>query len=154
MDATEANSTATFRLTAPRKGHSLTAKNSKTIRIRSASYDGASHTVVLDPIAPFTLRQPVQLTVYGTGPSALQDGETAGPSTATATAKRAANAVATLSRGDETIVVTPNTGFSEKDGDKTRCPNVYLKNPLAIRLTVTEDRPAMALSAGRHVDIE
>ena len=113
VDTSVANSTETYRLTAPRMGHSPTAKNSKTIRIRSASYDGASHTVVLDPISPFALRQPVQLTVYGAGPSALQDSD-GRPFDANDHGQPGGHAVATLSRSDETSVATPSTDSRKK----------------------------------------
>ena len=53
VDATEADSTATYRLAAARKGHSFTSRNVRTIRLRSATYDGTSDTVILVPTSPF-----------------------------------------------------------------------------------------------------
>ena len=60
VDATEADSTATYRLAAARKGHSFTSRNVRTIRLRSATYDGTSDTVILVPTSPFALSSPVR----------------------------------------------------------------------------------------------
>jgi hypothetical protein len=73
VNATEADSTAIYRLTLPGKHGSYTAKNARTIPLGSASYSGADDTVTLIPKKPFKLAKPVQLFVDGLPPSGLQD---------------------------------------------------------------------------------
>jgi hypothetical protein len=73
VNATEADNIGTYRLTLPGKGGSYTAKNAKSITLRSAVYNGKTDSVALTPSKPFALTKPVQLLVYGTGPNALKD---------------------------------------------------------------------------------
>jgi streptogramin lyase len=73
LDAREADRLGTYRLTAPDKSGSYTANDAHVIRIRSAVYNGANDTVALTPRTPFGITRPVQLVVYGTGPTALED---------------------------------------------------------------------------------
>jgi hypothetical protein len=73
VNATEADSVGTYRVAIPGKGGSYTAKNAKIIKLKSAAYNGITDTVALTPTKPFALTKPVQLVVYGTGPTALQD---------------------------------------------------------------------------------
>ena len=70
-----ADSTATYRLATPGKGGSYTASNAGIIKLKSARYNGATLQVTLTPRTPFDLTKPVQLRVYGTGPSTLYDAE-------------------------------------------------------------------------------
>lgn len=74
MNATEAQAIATYELVAAGKGGSFTAKTAKAIKIKSASYNAATHQVILTP-SPFTLSQPVELVVNGSGPHGLKDAE-------------------------------------------------------------------------------
>jgi hypothetical protein len=73
VNAAGADNTATYRLATPGKHGSFTAKNAKTIKLKSATYDGTNDTVTLVPRKPFALRKPVQVLVYGQPPSGLQD---------------------------------------------------------------------------------
>jgi hypothetical protein len=73
VNAGEADRIATYRLATPGKKGSYTASNAGVIKIKSAASNAASHSVTLTPSKPFALAKPVQLTVYGTGPTALQD---------------------------------------------------------------------------------
>jgi len=75
VNAAEADSISTYRLATPGKKGSYTAKNAGINTLKSAVYNGSSDTVALTPKAPFALTKPVQLLVYGTGPSGLQDAE-------------------------------------------------------------------------------
>ncbi len=75
VNAAEADSINTYRLATPGRKGSYTAKNSGIIKLKSAVYNGSSDTVALTPKAPFGLTKPVQLLVYGTGSSGLQDAE-------------------------------------------------------------------------------
>jgi RHS repeat-associated protein len=73
VNAAEADRTSTYRLATPGKGGSYTAKNAGLIKLKSASYNAVSDTVILTPAKPFTLNKPVQLVVYASGPNGLQD---------------------------------------------------------------------------------
>ena len=75
VNASEADSTATYQLTMAGQHGSFTAKNAKTIKLASASYNGTNHTIALIPKKPFALSKKVRLVVYGTPPSGLQDSE-------------------------------------------------------------------------------
>jgi hypothetical protein len=75
VNAGEARSLATYRLAAPGKKGSYTAKNAKMIKLKSASYDPATDTVVLIPKKPFAMTKQVQLLIDGVPPSGLQDTE-------------------------------------------------------------------------------
>jgi hypothetical protein len=102
VNAGEADSLATYRLATAGKKGSFTAKNAKVIKLRSALYNAATHTVTLTPLKAFSLSKPVQLVVYGVPPSGLQDslgrfidgGHNGRPG---------GNAVAVLSRGGATL---------------------------------------------------
>jgi len=71
--STEADRIGTYRLATPGKGGSYTARNAAVIKLKSAVYTGAKDTVALAPAKPFAITKPVQLLVYGTGPTALKD---------------------------------------------------------------------------------
>ncbi len=73
VNAAQANQLATYHLATPGKHGSYTTKNAAIIKLRSAVYTASSNTVALTPKKPFALTKPVQLLVYGTGLSALQD---------------------------------------------------------------------------------
>ena len=73
VNATEADNPAIYRLTLPGKKGSYTARNAKTIKLKSASYNSAQDTVTLIPGKRFALTKPVELVVIGQAPSGLQD---------------------------------------------------------------------------------
>jgi hypothetical protein len=73
VNAAEADNPAIDRLTLPGKNCSYTAKNARTIKLRSAVYDSADDSVTLIPNKPFALTKPVQLVIDGQPPSGLQD---------------------------------------------------------------------------------
>jgi hypothetical protein len=75
LNAGEADGLPTYRLATAGKKGSFTAKNAQVIKLRSAVYNGSSNTVALTLKKPFALTKPVQLIVYGTGASGLQDAE-------------------------------------------------------------------------------
>jgi len=75
VNMAEADSIKTYRLATPGKKGLYTAKNAGIIKLKSAVYNGSSDTVALTPKKPFALTKPVQLLVYGTGASGLQDAE-------------------------------------------------------------------------------
>ena len=75
VNSTEANNIATYRLATPGKKNSFTPKNAGTIKLKTASYSPSTNTVALTPKKPFALTRPVQVLIYGTGPTALQDAE-------------------------------------------------------------------------------
>jgi hypothetical protein len=75
LDSPEADRTGIYRLAHPGKKGSYTAKNAVVVKLRSAVYDSADHTVALTPKKPFALtKQALQLLVNGLSPSGLQDG--------------------------------------------------------------------------------
>jgi len=71
----EDDSINTYRLATPGKKGSYTAKNAGIIKLKSAFYTASNRQVALTPKMPFALTKPVQLLVYGTGASGLQDAE-------------------------------------------------------------------------------
>jgi hypothetical protein len=73
VNAGEADSLTTYRLVAAGKHGSFTARNANVIKLKSAVYNAASHSVTLTPMRPFKLAKPVQLQVIGVPPSGLQD---------------------------------------------------------------------------------
>ena len=89
VNAAEADSMHTYRLATPGKKGSYTAKNAGIIKLKKALYTPSTNTVALTPKKPFALTKPVQVLVYGTGATALQDAQAA-TSTATTTALPAA----------------------------------------------------------------
>ena len=102
VNSAEADSTATYRLATPGKKHSYTAKNAGVIKLSRAVYTASKNTVALTPKKPFALTKPVQVLVYGTGASALQDSvgrDLDGDHNGTA----GGNAVAILSRNTVTF---------------------------------------------------
>jgi hypothetical protein len=70
VNASEADSVATYRLATAGKNHSFTAKNAMVLRLKSAAFNGTSDAVVLTPRRAFALTKPVELVVNG---QALQD---------------------------------------------------------------------------------
>jgi hypothetical protein len=107
VNAGEADSPPTFHLATAGKTGSFTAKNAEVIKLKSAVYSATNHTVTLTPKKPFTLTKPVQLLVYGTGPSALQD--TCGRAISGANkGQPGSNAIAILSRTGTTIDSVPS----------------------------------------------
>ncbi len=106
VNSAEADAPATYHLATPGKKNSFTAKNAGVIKLRSAKYTASTSTVTLTPRKPFALTKPVQLVVYGTGASALQDSfgrDIDGDDNATA----GGNAVAILSRKMVTSTAAP-----------------------------------------------
>ncbi len=89
VNSSEARQVGTYRLATPGKGGSYTAKNAAVIELKSAVYTGTTDTVALTLAKPVALTKPVQLLVYGTGPTASRTA-TAAQSTATTTVSRAA----------------------------------------------------------------
>jgi hypothetical protein len=62
-----------YRLATAGKKNSFDAKNAQIIKLRSATYNSASDTVVLTPKQKFAITKTVQLRVNGQPPSGLQD---------------------------------------------------------------------------------
>jgi hypothetical protein len=73
LNASEAQSTAEYRLANPGKKGSFTAKNAKLIKLRSALYNPANDSVTLTPRKAFSLVKPVQVRVDGLAAGGLQD---------------------------------------------------------------------------------
>jgi RHS repeat-associated protein len=73
VNSLAANSLAGYRLATPGKKNSYTAKNAGIIKLKKAVFTASNNTVALTPKKPFALTKPVQILVYGTGPTALQD---------------------------------------------------------------------------------
>jgi hypothetical protein len=73
VNAGEADRTTTYCLVIAGKHGSFTAKNAKVIKLKSAVYNAATHTVTLTPAKAFSLAKPVQVLVHGVPPSGLQD---------------------------------------------------------------------------------
>jgi hypothetical protein len=73
VNSTEADAIATYRLATPGKKGSYTAKNAGIIKLKKAVYTGSTSTVALTPKKPFALSKPVQVVVFGTGPTAVED---------------------------------------------------------------------------------
>ena len=73
LNAAEADQIGTYHLATPGKKGSYTAKNATVIKLKSAPYSAATDEVTLTPKKPFTLTKPVQLMVFGSGPSGLHD---------------------------------------------------------------------------------
>jgi hypothetical protein len=65
VNASEADSVATYRLATPGKKDSFTAKNAMVIKLKSATIDAAVDGVTLTPKKVFALTKPVQLVVDG-----------------------------------------------------------------------------------------
>ncbi len=73
VDSAEANSVATYRLVSPGKHGSFTAKNARTLKLKSASYNPTKNTVTLVPRKSFPSSEKLELVVDGVPPSGLQD---------------------------------------------------------------------------------
>jgi uncharacterized protein (TIGR03118 family) len=65
IDPTDAGQTGSYRLVMAGKGGSFTAPSARTIKIRSAAYDAANHSVLLKTTKPFSLSKPVELLLDG-----------------------------------------------------------------------------------------
>ena len=72
VNTREADSISNYRLATPGKKNSYTAQNAGIIKLKKAVYTASNNTVALTPKKPFALSKPVQVLVYGTGPTALQ----------------------------------------------------------------------------------
>lgn len=64
---------ADYRLMSPGKKNSYTAKNAKLIPFGSAVYNAGNDTVALTPAKRLVVKKPLQLTILGTGGSAIED---------------------------------------------------------------------------------
>ncbi len=106
VNATDADRAGTYRLATPGKGGSYTAKNAGVIRLRSAVYNGNTDTVILTPSKAFALSKPVQLLIYGAGPTALQDSD-GRLIDGNHDGQAGGNAVAILTRGGAKVDVVP-----------------------------------------------
>jgi plastocyanin len=74
VNASEADSVATYRLATAGKKGSFDAKNAGIIKLKSAALGGANNVVTLTPKKAFALTKTVQFRVNGLSPSGLQDG--------------------------------------------------------------------------------
>jgi hypothetical protein len=74
VDGNEAQGLSLYHVTAAGKGGSLTARDAKVIKLRSAVYDSAANSVILTPNKPFALTKRVELRVAGTSPMTLELG--------------------------------------------------------------------------------
>ena len=73
VSAMGASEVGVYRLATAGKRGSFAAKNSKTIKIRSAVYDTVHDVVSLTPMKPFSLSKTVQLLIATQPPSGLVD---------------------------------------------------------------------------------
>ena len=74
VNAAEAQDTALYQLVMAGAHGSFTARSAKAIRLRSASYDAADHTVTLVTSKKVTLsKKQIRLEVDGVPPSGIQD---------------------------------------------------------------------------------
>ena len=74
VDPTQATRIATYRLAIAGRGGSFTArKGVKILKLRSATYDPATHSVTVTLAKPLKLKKPVQLRIAGLAPSGLSD---------------------------------------------------------------------------------
>ncbi len=74
VNAAEAQTPTSYRLTLPAEKGSYSAKNARAIKLKSAVFNSANDTVTLIPSKPFAVTRPVQLQVNGPPPAGLQDG--------------------------------------------------------------------------------
>jgi hypothetical protein len=65
VNAGEADTLATYRLTTAGKRGSFTARNARSIPVKSAVYNDVTDSVALVPRKPFGLTKPVQLRIHG-----------------------------------------------------------------------------------------
>jgi cyclophilin family peptidyl-prolyl cis-trans isomerase len=75
VNADQAQETGLYRLAMPGSKGSFTAKNARTIKLKSAVYNSVDDSVILIPEKPFALTKKVQLLVDGLPPTGLQDSE-------------------------------------------------------------------------------
>ena len=73
LNGSEAGSAGEYELIVAGKHGSFTAKNAKVLKLKSAVYNGTTHTVSLTPKKGFVLKKPVELIVNGESPSGLED---------------------------------------------------------------------------------
>ncbi len=73
LNGSEVTSIGEYELLVAGKHGSFTAKNAKVLKLKSAVYNGTTHTVSLTPKKGFVLKKPVELIVNGEGPSGLED---------------------------------------------------------------------------------
>ena len=73
LNGSEATSIGEYELLVAGKHGSFTAKNAKVLKLKSAVYNGTTHTVSLTPKKGLVLKKPVELIVNGEGPSGLED---------------------------------------------------------------------------------
>jgi outer membrane biosynthesis protein TonB len=98
VNAAQADSALTYRLTTANGKGSFTAKNSPVVKLRSAEFNPANDTVTLIPKKAFALTKPVELTIDG------DDNGTAG-----------SNAVAQIRRTDVTLnTVSPIAALASR----------------------------------------
>jgi RHS repeat-associated protein len=113
VDAGEADSLGSYRLATAGKKGSFDAKNAQVLRLKSAVYDAAHHTVLLTLKKPFALKKAVQLRVDGVSPAGLKD-----PSGRLIDGDRdgrpGGNAIAILSRGGASISAILNASSNHQ----------------------------------------
>jgi hypothetical protein len=73
VNAGQADALATYRLTTAGKHGSFTARNARTVALKSVAYSDSTDSVTLVARKPFGLTRPVQLRVAGQPPSGLTD---------------------------------------------------------------------------------
>jgi hypothetical protein len=72
VNAAQADSVATYRLTKANSKGAFTARNSPVLGLRSAAFNPANDAVTLIPAKAFTFSRPVELTIYGlAGPTTV-----------------------------------------------------------------------------------
>jgi RHS repeat-associated protein len=111
VNAGQADSLATYRLTTAGKRGSFAAKNAKSISLKSAMYSDSTDSVTLAPKKPFGLTKPVQLRVDGVPPSGLTD-EFGRLIDGNADGQPGGDAVAVLRRSRVTLAVRAGQGDS------------------------------------------
>jgi len=139
VNSTEADQIGTYRLATPGKGGSYTVKNAGDITLKSAVYTGAKDTVAITPAKPFALTKPVQLLVYGSGPTALKDtygrlidGDDNGVA--------GGNAIAILSKAGATIAAVPQARPSGPDARLAAVDAVIERESFAVRRVTSTAR--------------
>jgi hypothetical protein len=75
VNAAQANNVGAYRLVMPGKKGSFVAKNAKTIKLKSATYNDGLKEITLTPNKPFALKKGVELQVNGSAPVGLQDSQ-------------------------------------------------------------------------------
>ncbi len=120
VNSSEADNIGTYRLATAGKNDSFTTKSAGIIKVKKAAYSPSTNTVAPTPRKPFALTKPVQVLIYGSGPTALQDAEgrdidgdhngTPGGNAIAIIAKKGVtvSACATASKADRRKSVTPS----------------------------------------------